>query len=325
MSKSIKKIGGNFLLLVFILVYVKIFEVLFGNGSIYIAAFSLTAILMFSQINLKLSRKVVVILFPIFFICAVIIPYIINHSKFLWLNMTLILVSLLFFLFFLSPSLMMESYVPFLYLYAINLNTSSTLSLKTTFLAALLGGIATSIVYVLNHSSESEIQNVNCLIKYFKDHLPFIIKVSIGILLAYYIGHELHYVKTSWIILTVISLTEVDLAHTHKKLWQRILATIIGIVIYLVFSNYIVMQRPTLIPIILILVTYVYTFISDYFVKMIFVTFNSINAAVLSMNLKLEQMTVFRFEFIFYGAIIAVIVGWSYHLLQKAISSKSIK
>lgn len=317
--KVVKKLFKNLLLVIFMLVFIGIFEFFFSKDSIYIAAFALTAVLMFSKINLQIPRKTAIIIFPVFFVLSVVIPYLINQLPYLYLNLVFIIGSVLLFLFFLSPSLSQESYVPFLYLYAINLNTTQVISLKNMILASFVGGVVTSIVYFLNHPKGEKDSTIKVLTKYFQNRISFVIKISLGIVLAYIIGYKLDYVKTSWIMLTVISLTEVDLANTHKKLWQRIVATIVGLIVYVIFLEKVVTRYPVIIPILLLIVTYVYTFVSDYFVKMIFVTFNSLNGAVMSMHLEPYTMIMTRFDFILLGAIVAIAIGWMYYLLHNYI------
>ena len=317
-NKLLKLMWEKFLLLVFILVFIQIFNVFFGTNSIYIAAFSLTGVLMFSKINLQLPKSIAIFVFLILFPLCVILPYIINSCHILWLNLTIVLISILTILFFLSPTLKYDSYIPFLFLYAINLNTQSNMSFHSMIYASLFGGLTIATTYLISHRAAKDNNDLNVLLQHFKESLPFIVKISIAILIAYFIGYELNYIKTSWIILTVIALTEVNIEYTYKKLYQRFFGTLVGLGIYLIFLFEISNKYPSSIPIILILISYAYTFVNqNYFVKIIFVTFNAINAAVMNTDLNLNHILFSRVEFVFIGSIIAISLGLIFHFIEK--------
>lgn len=319
-----KKMISNIFLLIFILLFVNIFTHVFGQKSIFIASFAVTAVLMFTSIDLQLPRTMSAWLFPILFPAAVFFPYLINLVHNILFGSIIIVLSVSFFLFFLGPGLPYQSYVPFLYLYAININ--SPIDNPTMMLiASFIGGLATSIVYVMNHKKSEPhefTKTVEKLACSFYKQLPFVIKITIGILIAYIIGFEIGFVKTSWIILTVVSLTEVDLSYTHRKLWQRVIATVIGIMAYILFLEFVCPKFPMVVPIFLIFISYIYTFIDEYFIKMIFVTFNALNSAVATYNLPSHAMIESRMVFIFIGALIAILIGGFFHLGHKQYQKK---
>ena len=311
-----KQLVKHLILLIFILLFVGMFEQFFGEESIFIASFSVTAVLMFSSFSLNLPKKICCVLFPILFPLAVVLPYLINVLHNVFLGSIIIILSVIVFLFFLGPSLQMQSYVPFLFLYALNINAPIE-HFTNMLTASFIGGLIVSIVYFFSHKDECNYQLKEELIGGFQSHLPFVIKVVIGMVIAYIIGYYLNDLKTSWIVVTVVSLTELDFQNTHTKLWQRIIATAVGIIFYSLFLIYIAHYCPKIIPLLLILISYVYTFLNNYFVKMIFVTFNSLNAAVATLHLPTTQMIVSRMEFIVIGAIISVVIAYTFHRLYK--------
>lgn len=314
-----KKLVSNIFLLIFILLFVQVFTTFFGENSIFIASFAVTAVLMFTSIDMQLPRTMAVCLFPILFPAAVLFPYLINLVHNILFGSLIIILSVGFFLFFLGPSLPYQSYVPFLYLYAININNKMD-NPTMMLIASFIGGLATSAVYFMNHKKGEPAEftkTVETLACSFYKQLPFAIKITVGILLAYIIGFEIGFVKTSWIVLTVVSLTEVDLSYTHRKLWQRVIATVIGITAYALFLEFICPKFPMIVPIFLIFISYIYTFIDEYFIKMIFVTFNALNSAVATNHLPSHAMIESRMIFIFIGAAVAILIGAFFHLGHK--------
>lgn len=312
-----KQLIEHVFLLIFILIFVSSFEHFFGNESIFIASFAVTAVLMFSSFSLNLPRTLCCWLFPILFPLAVLLPYAINIIHNVIIGSLIIILSVVVFLFFLGPSLQMQSYVPFLFLYALNIN-SPIEHFPVMLFASFIGGVITSIVYFISHKKNDREYNLREeLLQGFKDHFSFVVKVTIGMVIAYIIGFYLNDLKTSWIIVTVVSVTELDIQSTHTKLWQRIIATVIGITFYSLFLIYVSQYWPEIIPLLLVLVSYVYTFLNNYFIKMIFVTFNSLNAAVATMHLPTKQMIYSRMWFIVIGAIIALGIALVFHYIYK--------
>lgn len=312
-----KQLIEHVFLLIFILLFVSSFEHFFGNESIFIASFAVTAVLMFSSFSLNLPRTLCCWLFPILFPAAVLLPYAVNVIHNVVIGSLIIILSVLLFLFFLGPSLQMQSYVPFLFLYALNLNAPIE-HFPVMLFASFIGGIIVSIVYFVSHRKDDNVYNLREeLGKGFKEHLPFVIKVIIGITIAYIIGFYLNDAKTSWIVVTVVSVTELDIQNTHTKLWQRIIATVIGIAVYSIFLIYIAEYCPEIIPLLLVFISYVYTFLNNYFVKMIFVTFNSLNAAVATMHLPTKQMIYSRMWFIVIGALIALAIALIFQYIYR--------
>lgn len=303
-----KQLIEHIFLLAFILIFVSAFQHFFGSESIFIAAFSVTALLMFSSISLQLPRRLCCLIFPILFVLSVLLPYLINIAHNVFIGSLIIIISVLIFLFFLGPSLQFQSYVPFLFLYALNIN-SPVENAPEMIVASFIGGLIVSLVYFLSHKDNQTYSLREILLVEFKNHLPFIIKVIVGMVIAYIIGFYLDDLKTSWIVVTVVSITELDIQSTKVKLWQRIIATIIGISVYSVFLYYIMDHFPTIVPLLLILISYIYTFLNNYFVKMIFVTFNSLNAAIATDHFPTVQMMSSRMIFIIIGAAIVIVIS----------------
>lgn len=321
LNLTTKQLVGHLLLLIFILVFVGAFEHFFSEESIYIASFAVTAVLMFSSFSLNLPRTLCCWLFPILFPLAVLLPNLVNQCHNVILGSIIIALSVIFYLFFLGPSLQMQSYVPFLFLYALNINSPIS-RLPLMLFASFIGGIVVSIVYYISHRKDDCHYNLKEeLIGGFKKHFSFVLKILIGMVIAYVIGFYLNDLKTSWIVITVVSVTELDFQNTTTKLWQRITATVIGIIVYSAFLMYVASYYPKIIPILLILISYVYTFLNNYFLKMIFVTFNSLNAAVATMHFPTVEMIAYRMGFILIGAFIALIIAIIFQHLYKKTNS----
>lgn len=314
MKKS--KLIDNLLLLIFILLFVGLFQYAFGSQIVYVSAFAITAILMFAKIDLKLPVKKASITLAILFPLSVIFPYLINLSQNVLVGIFIILVSIFIFLVPLAPTLRYQSYLPFLFLYAINTNTKMV-DFNKMLAASIVAGLIIAVVYYFNHRDKKHESMHIVIHEGFVENYSFIIKVSLGMILAYVVGYYLNSVKTSWIILTVISLTEVSLDYTYEKTWKRVLATVLGSVVYTFFLIKVVSKHADLVPLLLIVISYIYTFIDNYFVKMIFVTFNAINASVMNNQLPSVMVINSRIIFIIIGAVIALLIGYMYHLGNK--------
>lgn len=315
----------NAILLVFVFLFIWLFITLFGEDSLCLAALCATAVLMFTNIPLQLPRLTCFLLFPFLMLLTVIVPYLLQWHQSIILNCAIVTGTTLIVLFLLGPSLPYQSYVPFLFLLALNLNTTIDQPISLS-IAAILCGLILAITYSITHNKREHHPRVLQILRLtFQEHRLFIFKMTLGILIAYIIGYEIHFVKTSWIILTVISLTQVDFNDTKQKLVDRIKATIIGILIYSFFILLVADQFPHLIPVILIVVTYIYTFIKNYFVKMIFITFNALNAAVASTHISNLSMMISRFDFIIIGSCITLLIGMIARFLHGAKDSMTEK
>lgn len=311
----------NAYLLGLIFLFIWLFIFFFGEDTLCLAALCATAVMMFINIPLQLPRWSCFLLFPLLMEMAIIVPWLIQTIHLFWIDCLLVVAVTIFILFILGPSLSFQSYVPFLFLFALNLNTKMMHPVQLS-VAAFLCGVILAITYAISHRKRQSPPHLwQLLTVTFKQHLLFIIKMVVGILIAYIIGYEIHFVKTSWIILTVISLTQVDFNDTRRKLIDRIAATLIGIFIYSFFILTVADHYPHLIPILLIVVTYFYTFARTYLVKMIFITFNALNAAVATTHTSHLSMIVSRFDFIVIGSCITLLIGLISRLIKGPIDS----
>lgn len=315
MNISLHKLIANAGLLAFIIAFVEFFAYFFGEQTIYISSFAVTAMLIFSRFSLKVPPWFASILFPTLFCASVFFPYFVHQSSSFILSCLLLIASLTMFLFLLAPSLDKQSYVPFLCLYALNLSAPSQ-DLGSDLSVAFLSGGIVGFIYLCTHHQETNSHLLKYLFLYFQHRLLFILQLLVGIFLAYIIGLLLHSWKTAWIILTVITLTEVDLEYTKKKLISKVLATLVGVIIYAFFLLFVNQYIPHAIPLLLILISYIYTFVENYFVKIIFITFNALNAAVATEHLPTKAMMESRLSFILIGGGITIITALLFHYLN---------
>ena len=135
--------------------------------------------------------------------------------------------------------------------------------------------------------------------------INFALRMAIGLTISMFIGGIFGFVKGMWISATVLSLTQPHYEQTKERIGQRIIGTIIGAILFIILFCFIVPKSMD--TIVLLVLSYIYTFIKPYKIQMIFITLNALAAAMILFDASISVPM--RIAFVLVGVVIAFIVN----------------
>ena len=311
MVKNINKklLLDKFILISVILVFVNMYSKIFGSENILIGVTVITAVLMFKEMdlgyNLKQSILLVVGLFTyIGFIASL-------NSINMFLGFVINLVSIFFTIYFSTENIYTRAYLPFILMYVfMEGNSISSSTLLNRVIASFVGGSIIGLtLYVTRKKKAVSDKNVLDIFKenidVSNERIRFSVKMALGVSLAILIGRIIGAEKGMWISIAVMSLTQPQFEETKERMKKRILSTIIGFAIFIVLFKIIIPSQY--IALASMALGYIYTFVEEYGIKMIFVT---INALVASMHLFTTPVAMqLRLGFLLIGAVLIYIIS----------------
>lgn len=322
MTKDLKSILQlaikNLLTLLLIVVFIIIFSAIFGSENQLIGVGLITGMIMFKQIDLGLNKKQAP--FIIFTICIFMaISNIVSfYSAFLGIIFNIFNIYL--FMSLSTVHLAYKTYIPFvlMYIFADGVPIEAS-QIKNRVLSFLISGIFLSLIYAISHRKLENGKTIKDIFKEMsltKETTVFNIKMTLGLTIAMFLINYFNIQKGMWISITVMSLTQPHFHITKERIKHRSLGTIIGFILYLlIFGGLIPTQ---FLGIITALLAYIYTFIKNYYIQIIFITINSLNAAKGIFNTS-YQAGIYRLSFIFLGIIIALFTIFIEKMLDKKV------
>lgn len=276
MVKKINKklLLDKFILISVILVFVNMYSKIFGSENILIGVTVITAVLMFKEMDLGYNLKQTILLVVGLFTYIGFIASL--NSINMFLGFVINLVSIFFTIYFSTENIYTRAYLPFILMYVfMEGNSISESTLLTRVVASFIGGAIIGLtLYVTRKKKAVSDKNVLDIFKenidVSNERIRFSVKMALGVSLAILIGRIIGAEKGMWISIAVMSLTQPQFEETKERMKKRILSTIIGFAIFIVLfkiiipSEYIALASMAL--------GYIYTFVEEYGIKMIFVT-----------------------------------------------------
>lgn len=304
-----KVLIGKLILLIGIIVFISIFSGIFGSNNTLIGVIIITAILMFSSMNLSLEFKDAILGIIVFFSAMGITSYFVKYHPYIGIVIDFILVFLMTYIF--SIDIKKKLYLPFILCYIFLQGSPATDSeLPVRVISLFIGGALVAIIYYLTHRKAEEedrrtIKNMLSNIDIHSLQTNFSLRMAIGITIAIFIGTIFNFTKGMWITSTVLSLTQPYYTDIKEKIGQRLVGTVIGAIIFVILFNFLIPR--SLDSIVLLVIGYIYSFIKPYKIQMIFVTLNSLAAAMILFDSTISVPM--RIFFVIIGIIIAVLVN----------------
>ncbi|MDD2979874.1 MAG: FUSC family protein [Hespellia sp.] len=156
------------------------------------------------------------------------------------------------------------------------------LAFQKRWISLLVGGIVVAAIYYLVHKKEVQKRTMKDLFQENRidsTRTQWYIRLVVTLSLVMLIGDLVHFPKTMWIALTVLSLSTPLEAEYKNRMVRRVPATIIGsVVVFTLFEMFV----PTQYQIMLILLAgFLSMFITSYFIKTIYNSFSALITAVL--------------------------------------------
>lgn len=315
MKESIKKnltpkvLISNLILIIVIIAFVSLFGAVFGSENTLIGVCAITAMLMFVSVHLCLKLHEAIITTILAFVLMGVTSQVSTINPFLGLVVNF--VSLFVIAYLVTNRMETKVYLPFILCYIFIEGTPVNWSLFPKRLIALLAaGVLISIVYYFTHrkKDDSEHLSISEMIKNMKTNslqFNFSLRMALSVSLAMFIGSLLDFEKSMWISMTAMSITQPYFDDTKVRVKERFFGTIIGAAIFLVLFVYIVPEQFS--TVILLVLSYIYTFVKEYKVKIIFVTLNSLGSAMILFSPGVSIPM--RIAFIVMGIGIALIVN----------------
>lgn len=304
-----KVLIGKLILLIGIIVFISIFSSIFGSDNTLIGVVIITAILMFSSMNLSLEFKDAILGIIVFFSAMGITSYFVKYHPYIGIVIDFILVFLMTYIF--SIDIKKKLYLPFILCYIFLQGSPATDSeLPVRVISLFIGGALVAIIYYLTHrkAEEEDRRTIKDMLSNIDIHslqTNFSLRMAIGITIAIFIGTIFNFTKGMWITSTVLSLTQPYYTDIKEKIGQRLVGTVIGAIIFVILFNFLIPR--SLDSIVLLVIGYIYSFIKPYKIQMIFVTLNSLAAAMILFDSTISVPM--RIFFVIIGIIIAVLVN----------------
>ena len=295
-------------MIVGIVCFISLFSSVFGPDSTLVSVSIVMVAMFVAKCDLGIANRHVPFVIALLFLAAGASSLLVLFHPFISLlfNIAFIFTTLLF----ASGRFEYSSHFPFLLSYVFLQGNPVTLSqLLLRMLSLLAGTIIVCVVYWVSHRNKKEITTtlgqVVKNIDFYSDRFSYCVRMTIGLSLAMLIGQILGAQKAMWISVTVMSLTQITYQQTKQRVWHRIGGTIVGAIFFVLIFEVLLPGQYTTAK--LLILSYIYTFVSKYPVQMVFVTMNALAAAqyVLGLNASI----LYRIIFMLLGIVIALVVN----------------
>lgn len=306
---SFKLLFGNLILIIGIIIFVSLFSKIFGVENSLLGVGVVTAILMCGVIDLYIPVKDSIIAIIVSLIIMGFSAYLSRLNPLVGILINFITV---FFTIYIATNRMdTKTFLPFILCYVFLVGNPVTIEkLPIRIIATVVGGSLIALAYYMTHKKQQEFA-YNSLFEQLtlikKDSLQFnfVLRMAIGVAVAMFVGDYFNFEKPMWISITVMSLTQPYLHQTKQRIKYRVLGTILGSLIFVVLFNFLIPKSLHAYE--LLFLSYIYTFIKEYKIQMVFITLNSLGAA--SILYDISSSVLMRISFILIGTVIAFIVN----------------
>ncbi|MFR2534799.1 MAG: FUSC family protein [Clostridia bacterium] len=290
-----KNIISNLFMLAGIMLFVGITSQIFGSNNTLIWVAIQISLSMFHKMDIGIDKKQA----PFVLICLFLLIGLSNRLAMynIFFGILLNFISIFIIMYIPSSKIEYKPYMPFILCYIFGQSvTAQSENFISRMLSLLIGSIIVAIVYFISHRKSDEKQDtlmqVIRKIDITSDRFCVALKMSIGVSIAIFIGTIIETPKTMWIALSVMSITQIDFEHTKKRFKWRIISTLIGSGLFVLLFQYLIPTQYTTLAVILL--SYIYTFVEEYHIQVVFVTINALSSAMLLFDTKTEiQMRIF--------------------------------
>lgn len=311
-----KNISGKLLLsklftLLGIILFVSSFSMIFGSENSLTGVVVITAILMYKHVDVNLYFKDAIIALIIAFIIMPLGSYLSTINPWIGLIVNFIIMFLLTFTFTTGEATKNKAYVPFILGYVfLQGNPISIQQLPSRFMAVSIGAILIIFFYFKYHrkdtsNSEFTLKNIYSNIDFTSLHFNFALRMALGVSLAMLIGDLLGLTKAMWISVSAMSITQPCYYQSKTRMKERIISTIIGAILFIILFEIIVPDK--FIALLTLTLSYIYSFVEKYHIKIVFVTISSLGAAIILYDTAVSVPL--RIVCVILGTIVAIIVN----------------
>ena len=268
--------------LVFIMLFISITSTIFGSNNTLVWVAIEVSLVMYYKMNIGIDKQEAPFVIILLFLLIGVANRIAMLNLFLGIGINLLAIFTIMYV----PSAKAEykPYMPFILCYIFGQSTPVVgKDFGMRMLSLLVGSILVSVVYYIAHRKSEEkhvkLKEMISSIDITSDRFIIAIKMAIGVTIAMAIGSILGIKKTMWIALSVMSITQIKFEHTKKRFKYRIISTIIGSIVFVVLFQILIPSKYTVFA--TIILSYIYTFVEEYHIQMVFVTVNALSASML--------------------------------------------
>ncbi len=307
------------LLLLFIIIFVTIYASIFGSENTLAGVAVITSILMFQYVDVAMPFKEALWTIPISWILIACVTHWSHYSLYFLIPLNFISIFALIYIY--THKVETKAYLPFILCYVfMEGNPVSNEAFIRRFLALTISGLMVAASYYISHRKKEDKQypSYKQLATTFSPsslRFNFALRLALGLSIAMFIGFLFGFTKSMWISISVMSLTQPYQEDTRLRIKHRVMSTIIGAALFILLFEYIVPEQYS--SLVLLLLSYLYMFVNDYWIQIIFITLNSLGAAMVLLDTSTAAYT--RVLFVICGAIIAFIINyiWNPHTNMK--------
>lgn len=315
---NFKLLLGNLVMLIGIIAFVLLFSKFFGTENTLVGVVVITAILMFKSINVNLKYREAILAIMFSFMYMGFASYISRLNVFIGIPINFISVFIVIYLF--TNEIKTKAYIPFILCYVfLEGNPISSDQLISRIMGLLIGSLLIVFIYYTNHKNSDDksyltIREMISSINSNSLQFNFSLRMATGISIAMFMGGIFGGVKSMWISITVMSLTQPHYYQTKERIKQRVIGTIIGSIIFIILFEYLIPSKFS--SLVLLMLSYIYTFIKRYDKQIIFVTINSLGTAMVLFDTYISVPM--RISFVLVGAVIAFMINKTIYARMEA-------
>lgn len=156
------------------------------------------------------------------------------------------------------------------------------IAFQKRWVSLLVGGVIVALLYYAAHKKTTQKRTIKDLFlenRLESTRTQWYIRLVSTLCIVMLVGELVHFPKTMWIALTVLSLSTPLEAEYKNRMIRRVPATIIGsVVVFTLFETFVPTQYQVMI---VLLAGFLSMFITSYFIKTIYNSFSALITAVL--------------------------------------------
>lgn len=290
-----------------IITFITIWTRVFGQQETLVAVAGITGLLMGLHLSLPTSFKEGILASSVgFFVFGSIASLNIIVATPLFFVVNLASIVALMFLF--GTPFQYKHYMPYILVYIFAATTPTEgFSLQTRLLSLGVMGFCLGIVYWMKHKkTKTTVPTLMDIAKWQPELMKVSLTMGLGISIVLLVQQQTHFPRAMWICMTIMSLTQMDRSVSKERFKKRLLGSAFGMIGYILLFEMLV---PVEFQYILVIVlTYIYSFAEDYLIQVVFITLNVLYAAQVTWPLGTAFVT--RMGFILVGSALMVSALW---------------
>lgn len=314
-SKFIKIVFHNALKFIYMLIFINIFQFLFGPEQVLTTVAMAVGFFMLPAAYTGVKRSTTGFMVLGLYISSGIVAQLALVSPWIALPINFIYIVIIFLL-TCEPALLQPS-ISFILCFVFSQATPVPVEVfPMRLLCTAAGGTAVAVATIISWKCNGYGKNGRTLKEQVKKSMKndkYILRMAAGISIAMFIGMVLELKKPLWISIVVMSLTQIDYKDTLLRIKYRSISTVIGGTLFLIFFGFFVPKKYHIL--IIMSLSYLVNFTSQYRYKQII---NAICALNASMVLLTTPMALINRVLCLISGIAIVIIMWK---IQSPLSS----